>query len=132
MAYAASMQGSPYATRMMQQMQQMQQQAMLSSFPAAVNLQQHQYGLNAASLQQQQYGLSAGNAIVQQQQASPYAQQQSRQPMQTTPERLGITPMQLAMLQQQRMQQNRSPQLVRVPSIHSVSSSGRSWSDNQR
>ena len=46
------------------------------------------------------------------------------------PDRLGITPMQLAMLQQQRLQ-NRANNLVVSPSIHSVTSSNRSWSDGQ-
>ena len=133
MAYAASMQGNPYALRSMQQMQQQQQQqAMLGSLSAAANMQQQQYGLKAVSSMQQPYGATAAYAVMQQQQASPYAQQQGRQPLQASPDRLGITPMQLAMLQQQRMQQNRSPQLVQVPSVHSVTSSGRSWSDDQQ
>ena len=50
--------------------------------------------------------------------------------MQAAPDRLGITPMQLAMLQQQRLQ-NRANNLVVSPSIHSVTSSNRSWSDGQ-
>lgn len=50
--------------------------------------------------------------------------------MQPAPDRLGITPMQLAMLQQQRLQ-NRANNLVVTPSIHSVTSSNRSWSDGQ-
>ena len=50
--------------------------------------------------------------------------------MQTAPDRLGITLMQLAMLQQQRLQ-NRTNNLVVSPSIHSVTSSNRSWSDGQ-
>lgn len=117
MAYAVSMQGNPYAMRGMQQVQQQQQQ---------------QYGINAPNSMQQPYGLNATNVALQQQQANAYVQQQGRQPLQATPDRLGITPMQLAMLQQQRMQQNRSPQLVRVPSIHSVASSARSWADDQQ
>lgn len=101
MAYAASVQSNPYAMRAMQPMQQ---QALLGNLPAGTNtLQQQQYGLNAGnSMQQQQGGL-----MQQLQQGSPYTQQQSRQPVQATPDRLGITPMQLAMLQQQRMQQSR-------------------------
>lgn len=50
--------------------------------------------------------------------------------MQPAGNRLGITPMQLAMLQQQRLQ-NRANNLVVSPSIHSVTSSNRSWSDGQ-
>lgn len=50
--------------------------------------------------------------------------------MQAAPDRLGITPMQLAMLQQQRLQ-GRANNLVVSPSIHSVTSSNRSWSDVQ-
>ena len=50
--------------------------------------------------------------------------------MQAAPDRLGITPMQLAMLQQQRLQ-GRGNNLVVSPSIHSVTSSNRSWSDGQ-
>lgn len=50
--------------------------------------------------------------------------------MQPAPDRLGITPMQLAMLQQQRLQ-SRANNLVVTPSIHSVTSSNRSWSDGQ-
>lgn len=50
--------------------------------------------------------------------------------MQAAPDRLGITPMQLAMLQQQCLQ-NRANNLVVSPSIHSVTSSNRSWSGGQ-
>ena len=50
---------------------------------------------------------------------------------QAMPDRLGITPMQLAMLQQQRLQQGRSNHLGVAPSIHSVTSSHRSWSEEQ-
>ncbi len=56
---------------------------------------------------------------------------QRQQPVQATPARLGITPMQLAMLQQQRLQQGRANNLVVTPSIHSVTSSNRSWSEEQ-
>ena len=55
---------------------------------------------------------------------------QMQHAMQAAPDRLGITPMQLAMLQQQRLQ-NRANNLVVSPSIHSVTSSNRSWSDGQ-
>ena len=51
--------------------------------------------------------------------------------VQATPERHGITPMQLAMLQQQRLQQAGSNSLYASPSIHSVTSSNRSWSEDQ-
>lgn len=55
---------------------------------------------------------------------------QMQHAVQAAPDRLGITPMQLAMLQQQRLQ-GRVNNLVVSPSIHSVTSSNKSWSDGQ-
>ena len=92
-----------------------QQQALLSNFPGAAM--QQAYGRSAGNAMQQSYGQPLGNPMQLSQQqarpASPYAEQQSRQheqQLQASPDRSGITPMQLAMLQQQRMQQNRSSQ----------------------
>ena len=91
------------------------QQALLGNVPGAAM--QQPYGRSARSAMQPLYLQTVGNAMQQSQQQarppSPYAEQQSRQneqQLQASPDRLGITPMQLAMLQQQRVQQNRSPQ----------------------
>ena len=92
-----------------------QQQALLGSYPNAAV--QQPYGRSVGNSAQQLFGPHAVNGMQHTQQqarpGSPYTEQQARQfeqPLQPSSDRLGITPMQLAMLQQQRMQQNRSPQ----------------------
>lgn len=100
---------SPYMPSGMQQQQQQHQQLAGQMLTFGIGGMQHQ----ASHLQM------PINAYGQVQHA-----------MQPAPDRLGITPMQLAMLQQQRLQ-NRVNNLVVSPSIHNVTSSNRSWSDGQ-
>ncbi len=139
------MRGNPYAAAGLQQQQQ--QLNANQSAAAAARQQQARPGspylpANAQPLQQQQVGMNAlaynitgmrQQGVQQQMQGGPYAAGglQREQPVQATSGRLGITPMQLAMMQQQRLQQGRANQLVVTPSIHSVTSSNPSWSEEQ-
>ena len=140
------MRGNPYAAAGLQQQQQQRvnigqyaaaaarpQQARPGSpyLPATAQpLQQQQLGMNTLA-----YGMTGvqDQGVQQQMQGAPYAagRLQREQPMQATSGRLGITPMQLAMMQQQRLQQGRANQLVVTPSIHSVTSSNPSWSEER-
>jgi len=141
------MRGNPYAAAGLQQQQQQQQLNTGQYAAAAARQQQPRPGspylpANAQPLQQQQVGMNAlaygmtgmrHQGVQQQMQGGPYAAGglQREQPTQATSGRLRITPMQLAMMQQQRLQQGRANQLVVTPSIHSVTSSNPSWSEEQ-
>lgn len=103
---------SPYMASGMQQPQQYQPQA--GQIPSyGMGGMQHQVGHGQKHVNT--YGVG-GN--------------QMQHAVQAAPDRLGITPTQLAMLQQQRLQ-GRVNNLVVSPSIHSVTSSNKSWSDGQ-
>ena len=140
-AYIAAMRGSQYPPASLQQQQlnsgsyaaaSMQQQQLRHVSPyLAANVLQQQAGVNGLG-----YGIGGVRQQGMQQQHSQARQNvpgsmQNQQAMQPTPDRLGITPMQLAMLQQQRLQQGQANRLVVTPSIHSVTSSNRSWSEEQ-
>ena len=140
------MHGNPYAAAGMQQQQQQQQLNNGQYAAAGLRQQQSRPGSplmpgNSQPMQQQRLGVETAygpggshqHAVQQHLQGRQIATGRGmrQQAMQATPDRLGITPVQLAMLQQQRLQQGRANQLVVTPSIHSVTSSNRSWSEEQ-
>lgn len=144
-AYTAAMRGQLYPTSGLQQQraayaastlrqQQQQQQPSRPGSPYLTGMQPHQLHLHPPGGQLPSRGVAIGGMQPQaghmqmQMHASPYngAGNQMQHVGQATPDRLGITPMQLAMLQQQRLQQGGITNLFASPSIHSVTSSGKS------
>ncbi len=137
-AYVTAMQGQIYLAPELGQQQaayaagglRQQQPARPVSPYMALGMQQQQF--------QPQPGQSHGVGAMQHQVAHAQTHgnaygmggNQMQHAVQAAPDRLGITSMQLAMLQQQRLQ-GRANNLVVSPSIHSVTSSNRSWDDGQ-
>ena len=101
--------------------------------PYLPGMQPHQFHLHGAQLPSRGTGSTQPQTGHMQMHGRAYngAGTQMQHAGQATPERLSITPMQLAMLQQQRLQQGGGSNLFVSPSIHSVTSSNRSWSEDQ-